>query len=427
MTTGTLSLDQAFHRQERVSGGRLYTWLIGFYTFLLIALPTGNVFGLNVKMLAFVPLLYLTLTHAIRQKVNPYWGMSWLFGVPLFFSYWLFLGQREQYDFSLALLQYRNLLITLASCWFVSVYISEDKSRLIFFAKLVLWSVAAMSVLKMLIVVYCVARGIPVSTVINGIGDSFGIKLMSFELNEADPGAIGSRIMFTSDLLLAPCCFAAIATRRLLGFGRLTMMCLLLLYLISMVFSFSRFHWAYCGGAILLGFLVAKGEKVMMSVLLSGALASAIFVPAISGILALRFASNLVNDSDAPRHIQIAALSTFFWNAPFQGHGWGTFPRNCIRSELLPYTYEVELLAVAGQVGLIGILAMLLLAAWYFSPLLKWGRGGVAFRVAVLCLFGTFLLGGLTNPMLLSSISSVSYGLLRVLGELGPCAGTEQV
>jgi hypothetical protein len=259
----------------------------------------------------------------------------------------------------------------------------------------------------------------------NGIGDSFGIKLMSFELNEAEPGALGSRIMFTSDLLLAPTCFAAIAGRRILGFGRATMILLLLLYLISAVFSFSRFHWAYCAAAIVLGFLVAKGEKIMMMLVISTVVGCALSVPAIWDILALRFASNVVTDSDAPRHTQIAALKTFFWNAPLLGHGWGTFPRDCIRSELLPYTYEVELLALFGQIGILGVLALLLLAVWYFKPLFNLRGSGTAYRMALLCLLAVFILGGLTNPMLLTSISSVSYGFVRVLGEVDPSLGPD--
>ena len=417
MATDTVNLDQSFGKHQRLSGSYVHLWLIGVYTFLLIALPTGNVFGLNVKMLAFVPLLCVTLVQAIRQKANPYWMLSWLVGVPLFFSLWLFLGQTEQYDFSMAFLQYRNVSITLAGCWFVSVFIAGDKKRTIFMAKIVLWSVAAMAVLKLLIVAYCLESGVPVSTVMNGIGDSFGIKLMSFELNEAEPGAIGSRIMFTSDLLLAPACFAAIAARRMLGFGRSTMIFLIVLNLVSVIFSFSRFHWAYCAVAILLGFLVAKGEK-FMTVLISVLFAGALSVPAVWGILALRFASNVVSDSDAPRVTQITALKTFFWNAPLLGHGWGTFPRDCIRSELLPYTYEVELLALLGQIGILGVTTLLLLAVWYFKPLFKWRDSGALYRMALICLVVIFILGGLTNPMLLTSISSVSYGFIRVLGEM---------
>ena len=420
-----MNLDQPFGEARHGSNDRLHAWLIGIYTVLLVALPTGNVFGLNVKMLAFVPLFCVTLARAIHRKANPYWMLSWLVGLPLLFSFWLFPGQAEQYDLSMALLQYRNVMITLAGCWFVSVFIDGDEERMISFAKIVLWSVAAMSILKMLIVAYCLLRGVPVSAVMNGIGDSFGIKLMSFELEEAEPGAIGSRIMFTSDLLLAPACFAAIATRRILGFGRPIMILLIVLYLISAIFSFSRFHWAYCAGAILLGFLVARGEKVMMMLVIAMAVSSALFVPAIGDIIALRFASNVVSDSDAPRRTQIVALKTFFWNAPLQGHGWGTFPRDCIRSELLPYTYEVELLALFGQIGIVGILALATLAVWYFKPLFRLRSRGTAYRLALLCLLMVFVLGGLTNPMLLTSISSVSYGFLRALGEINPSAVCE--
>jgi len=427
MAAGTIHLERPFGEDQRQSGYRLYLWLIGIDTVLLIGLPTGNVFGLNVKMLAFVPLFCVTLAHAIGRRANPYWMLSWLAGLPLFFSFWLFPGQAEQYDLSLAFLQYRNVMITLAGCWFVSVFIGRDRGRILSFARVVLWSVAGVAVLKILILAYCLESGIPVSVVMNRIGDSFGIKLMSFDLNEADPGVIGSRIMFSSDLLLAPSCFAAIAARRILGFGRPRMMVLLGLYLISAVLSFSRFHWAYCAGAILLGFLVAKGEKWMMVLVIATGVGTALSIPAIWDILALRFASNVVSDSDAPRRTQIAALKTFFWNAPLLGHGWGTFPRDCIRSELLPYAYEVELVALLGQIGIVGVLALFLLACWYFKPLFRWRGGGTAYRMALVCLLTVFLLGGLTNPMLLTSISSVSYGLLRALGEIDPTVPVKPV
>lgn len=420
MVTGSVHFIPPLEERQSLSSARFYPWLVSFYTILLIALPTGNFFGLNVKMVAFIPLFFATLFRAIGQKANPYWMLSWLVGVPLYFCYWVFLGQAAQYDLSLAFTQYRNLLITLAGCWFTFVYISEDRSRLLPFIRLVLWVVAAMSVLKVLVTAYCFLRGIPVSTIMNGIGNTFGIKLMSFELNEADPDAVGSRIMFTSDLLLAPCCFAAIALRRRLGFGRLGMFTLLLLYVTSVIFSFSRFHWAFCGLAIVLGFAVAKGEKWMLLLLVAAVVLSALFIPAFSGILALRFASNVVSDSDAPRHLQIAALSRFFWHAPLLGHGWGTYARDCIRSTDAPYSYEVELLALLGQIGILGVLSLFLLAGRYFKALFRWRENGVAFRMAALTLLATFIAGGITNPMLLTSISSVSYSLFLLLGELGP-------
>ncbi|ADW71140.1 hypothetical protein AciX9_3857 (plasmid) [Granulicella tundricola MP5ACTX9] len=401
-----------------MSSARLDAWLFSFYTILLIVLPTGNFFGLNVKMVAFVPLFFVMLFRAIGKRTNPYWMLSCLVGVPLYFCYWVFPGQTGQYDLSLAFAQYRNLLITLAGCWFALVYISEDRTRSLSFIRLVLWVVAAMSVLKVLVTVYCLMRGIPVSTIMNGIGNFFGIKLMSFELDEADPDAVGSRIMFTSDLLLAPCCFAAIAMRRRLGFGRLTMFTLLLLYVVSVIFGFSRFHWAFCGLAIVLGFAVAKGEKWILLLLVAAVVLSALFIPAISGILALRFASNLVSDSDAPRHVQIAALSRFFWNAPLLGHGWGTYARDCIRSTDFPYSYEVELLALLGQIGIVGVLSLFLLAGRYFKSLFQWRKNNVIFRMAMLALLTTFIVGGTTNPMLLTSISSVSYALFLMLGDL---------
>ena len=122
----------------------------------------------------------------------------------------------------------------------------------------------------------------------------------------------------------------------------------------------------------------------------------------------------MAGGSDAFREEQIPALERFFFDAPFLGHGFGSYTPEVIRGEL-PYAYEVQLYALGGQVGLIGLLLISTLAFYYFRPLWRGSTTTLGRRASLGLLLVVWLAAGLYNPMLLNSAAAMSYAILREL------------
>jgi hypothetical protein len=72
-------------------------------------------------------------------------------------------------------------------------------------------------------------------------------------------------------------------------------------------------------------------------------------------LFTLRFSNRFADSSDIERTIQKNVLKRFFIEAPVFGHGLGSYSTQSIRSFEFPYSYELHVLALFGQVGILGI------------------------------------------------------------------------
>ena len=125
-----------------------------------------------------------------------------------------------------------------------------------------------------------------------------------------------------------------------------------------------------------------------------------------------RFSGEAARYSDLIRHQQVAVLSNRWSDHPWLGEGFGLYSQRFVRSEKLPYSYEVQWLALLWQSGLIGWIlwqGTLLALLW---PLL-------ALRprtsLGLLILAGGYWMSGWTNPYVISLLSGVLYGMIHLL------------
>ena len=92
-----------------------------------------------------------------------------------------------------------------------------------------------------------------------------------------------------------------------------------------------------------------------------------------------------------------------------------------IRNDDAPYSYEDQLLALVGQVGIVGIVFLSALTLYYFRDL--WPHRGQRDGYRAFAL-GMILIGwicaGLFNPEVISSAASVSYAAIAAM------AGSEE-
>ena len=311
--------------------------------------------------------------------------------------------------------------MTLASCWLAAVAMDDGEDSKLSLLRTILHAEVIACVIKMLLLGYSFAKGIPVSVMVDGISDAFGVELMGLDFESA----LG-RIQFVADGLIPLCLYLLLRYRTRMRIGVLSGLGMFLLLTLSLAFTFSRYFWAFAGLTFVLGLVLGKKDRFQATILAALAVVVLVSLPLLVTLYQFRFSNAVAGDSDNIRTQQIPTLERFFSSAPLFGHGFGSYPNAVIRSVKVPYEYEVQIYALAGQEGLVGLTLMVMLLALYFAPLWPRTWQAVPRKLGLLAILMVWLAAGLFNPMLLSSAAAMSYAFIRCLAGIdvaGPGAG----
>jgi hypothetical protein len=394
--------------------------LFCFYIICLILLPSGTLFGVNLKIPIFIPLLLLAINQAAKKE-HRLFHFSFNLLVSTVFLGWALLSQF--YPFTppnLALSHYKDVMTLLAGCWFVRLF-TEDDEDLKTFLRVCIYTVACSGGIKLSIFFYSLYTGVPTAAVIEGISHAFGVLLIGAEFGDAD---IGGRLQFGSDNLVPLSIFAILCARKKLKIGIWAALAIMGLLLFSSIYAFSRFLWVSTIFGFMLGFLVAKKDKLHLVYVGATAAFIAYFFNVLSAIVTFRLNEDLVNASDIERVIQQRALHKSFMEAPLLGHGLGSHTTMSIRSIELPYAYELQVPALLVQVGVIGMMLFIFLLLNYYWKAFTFERGVRLYQISVLMLLAVLLASGFFNPTLITSGAAVSFGMLFGLAKLGRTRAT---
>jgi hypothetical protein len=404
----------AFLSVSKRSPLRLFRWMLAVYVFMLVLLPSGSIFGINVKFVWFFLLLPTAILMFFRQHRVTRFRVALLPLVPAVMLFWILLSQYYDFAPEFALAQYKDILVTIVSCWFASLLCAEGQSETVEFVRVVVFSEVTASALKAALLVYAFVRGVPVTQIVEWIKNVFGVSLMTFDFE-----SMLGRIQFISDGIIPICIFAILRYRKDLRFGIASAIAMLVVLLASDFFSFSRYFWGFSVVAIVLGLFL--GKKDLFQVLLIAALStiSLSSLPLLTTVVELRFSSRIVDASDQDRAGQLDALKEFFQSAPVLGHGMGSYTRRIIRNDDAPYSYEDQLLALAGQLGVVGTFGLSLLTLYYFRDLWPQPGRGVIQSLGLAVVLLMWICAGLFNPEVVSSAASVSYAAISAMAGIG--------
>jgi hypothetical protein len=183
--------------------------------------------------------------------------------------------------------------------------------------------------------------------------------------------------------------------------------------------TFSRYLWAYTLLGLLLAYGCSKWDRVQGAFLVVAAIGISSMFGLLVQVVTFRFSSAVAGSSDLERVVQNQALREFFISAPVFGHGLGSYTSAVIRSEALPYSYENQIGALAGQVGVVGCILLLTLTGYYYFKAVRESCDSFRYKIALIILLAVWIFGGFLNPQLISSSASVSYGFLLALALTG--------
>lgn len=185
-----------------------------------------------------------------------------------------------------------------------------------------------------------------------------------------------------------------------------------LLFLFCLFCSFSRYIWMMAVAALFMSFLLLP-RRAAIAVLLASLALSPVAYPWIDfSPVVSRFSANTSGDSDAIRFMQYEALSRDMDGHLLFGHGWATFRVDFIRDATLPYSYEMQWLALLYQIGVVGVLCIAALIALVLLPYQRMSRA----EYGMVVLFMLTVLAAFTNPVLLGRSPGAIYAFVAFYG-----------
>ena len=225
---------------------RLFDPIFSAYVFTTIFFPSGTIYGVNLKL----PLYALLIPLALRRFFQKYPAntamLAMMLAIPAVLSLWVLEGVVDGFAAGGAIRQFMDIMLILLMCWLTFLFCEEREAGRVRFLLLVLNCEVATSLFKAGIITYALARGVSVVSVVAVLSRAFGVDLMT-----ADIGALFGRIQFVSDALIPICIFIVVRYRDRLQLGYTRAVASILLLLVSVAFSFSRYFWGYTVVALL--------------------------------------------------------------------------------------------------------------------------------------------------------------------------------
>lgn len=398
--------------QHCISENKTTDRLLAFFLYSSIVLPTGSLFGINVKILS----LFIFLAGLLLKRKDNVITLTIVKLSPLIFFLliWIALSITVMnYDIEYLPSQSKDIIVFFLMFYICSIYAGKycGYEHLI---KKITTAIFIVGIMKVMILAFSFATGTPVSVIIRQMGALFGTAIMTFDVESSSI----SRINFTSDSIIFICLFYLFMKLFREGFTKKDYVVLAVICLSALV-SMSRFQWATCALSVMVAlFLNLRKKKAFIVVCMMVVFSvSALSLPSVQEMIKTRFDQRVVAASDIERNLQKRAIYAKIDESPILGNGVGYYIPTMIRSYIAKYSYELQIQALVMQFGIIGSLVIMLMI---LLPLAFTGRGmGVTTFLMYMGLCVVWISGALFNPVLFSSSAGAGMAALHAIGNSG--------
>lgn len=377
--------------------------------FMAVCLPTGSIFGLNVKIIAFGAfaaafLLYLVL-HSVNWLTPGELVFLCLFGASLCF--WslvaLLNGQSEVTD---VLHQLRDIASTVVIAWLCISFVRRGHLRAESVITTVVYAIAVLSLLKLALVAATFGWHIdPIEVLESVFGEGAIVGgSIAFSL---------TRVEFSSDIIGSLALFAILCPSVSgVRFRRVSIVFLVSVLLTSGLLAYARYIWFLEIFAVVAAMIIERRIKLLVTLILAATPITYVSYELLQPLLEARLFSDATIDSDRTRLEQSRALIEEIKARPVFGKGLGTHVSRLIRSEQNRYSYELQWLSLFMQLGVVGIMGILFLVGAAARDLLASRHPA---KIWLVLFFTFWLLSGWTNPHLTSSFAGAAFGVFMAM------------
>jgi hypothetical protein len=376
--------------------------------FLLVVLPTGAVFGVNVKVIGLGIFLGVLLLYLIRSgEWLSFSDVVFLGLVSVFLCIFLLNGVLSgQTEINQSFSQLRDIATTIFISWLSLFVVRRGLVRAESLITVIIYAVLAESAAKLLLMI------MPTFLTLQ----AFEAARSIFGDWDFVTGGIGNglfRMQLPADIL-APFALFALLAPSVSGvrFGRVFSFVICTVALGSGFIAFSRYIWFVYAVAILAAMVVEWNWKRLIATVLVALVISVSVYTFLEDAVELRFQSKGTDISDEIRAEQARALIEEFEDRPILGKGLGSHATAVIRADRLLYSYELQWLAFLMQVGIVGVIGIVALLGASMRDLVMARHSA---KPLVLLLFLLWLVSGFTNPYMTNSFAAVTFGLFMAL------------
>lgn len=384
---------------------------LSFFIFVTIILPTGSLFGINLKMLSLVGVfLLLVISKKNNILINTFFlliPVAFFLASSMLYSFIIF-----KFDDSFVLAQAKDILVFFLMFYILTQY-AKLENKYEFIANTIVKALYFVGLIKIIILLYAFYAGLPVSFVILSLSEFFNTPIMTYDVENT----YIARINFTSDLIIPVSIFYMLMKFYRRGFTKFEAF-MVLIILFSAFITMSRFQWVFSIIAIIFSIMMNINNKKSFIALIFISTISffSLTFQSVQEALFARFDSKLVNASDIERIIQRQEIEKAIFDAPLLGNGIGYYIPNLIRSDVAKYSYELQLHSLIMQLGLLGFLFIFFMI---LMPLIRSARYmSVNMFICYFSLILIWISSALFNPMLFSSSAGISMALFYIISKV---------
>lgn len=390
---------------------RCFDPFLSIFIFLAVLLP-GSIYGVNLKYPLYAALIPLAFLRCFQRGMATPRHLVAVLAILTSLAFWIVIALLYRFDTPSIVRQFTDIFLTVMVCWFVWLAWLEDPASCFRFLRLVVNASLVTALAKLGLIVYALLRGIPIVKMVMWVDSIFGVDLMTMSL-----GDLLGRFQLIADELIPICVFIVLRYRDRLNFSSFRASLTILILVISVLFSFSRYFWVFTLITFIMGLLMGKKDRFQAGLLSLLCVTLLVSLPIVLSVYQTRFSDAVTGGSDAQRTEQIIPLRNFFFDAPLFGHGLGSYTPVLLR-EYSPagrYSYEVQLLALSGQIGIVGMFLLASLMIFYYKRLWTPGTIPLRDRIAIMVLLLLWLAAGAGNPLLFQPVAGVNYACLAAL------------
>ena len=402
---------------------------------LVIILPTGNVAGLNIKLLFMLVITSFVLYDiVINDMTDAIAGsIKYVSSISVVLLAWVIIGllKNDAYEFY-GFSQFKDFMATIIVTWLGYYLYRRRLLDWYYYFRLVLYAHLTYIMLKVAMFTAVFLNYITLTNLVDFIRNVFGYSLVTFNFS----GNIIESNVVRLDLLndsLSPYLLLFLLNTEQLGIRIKpnSKFFMIILLIVNILIGYKR-SLIIVGLFVLLYsiFFAMKSSTRLKALIVVSAIVAVLYInysEEINYFVVDRFSSSSQDYSDTLRLEQFHVLMNEFYDNYLIGKGMGGYAYNYIRSEDLPYSYEMQWMQFLMQFGILGIIIVILTYCTIIIPAIRnWFRVDAKIRIIVLISFVSWGLISFTNPMMLSSFCSAFYTLI-LLTALKYCSPTDAI
>ncbi|KHT14082.1 hypothetical protein [Pectobacterium carotovorum] len=381
------------------------------FLFFIVILPSGNIFGVNVKILSIMAMIFFNSIFLFKKRKLKKRSIMCFFitFLSVFFVFcFYFIGVMNGNLPDHVNSETTLFLTFFISCMFLYISVVEGSIKSEQVLKTIIYGSIFYSLIKIVLILLFAFKVIPISVVVLYLQENHGVYPMMLQITSNI-----TRFQLANDFIMCFLLYLMIVKSSCFLFmSRNFFIITFVVLTVSVITSFSRYMFIVIFLAAIIKFLfmgriTSKGMIYFVGVFLLSIIITFSTFDEISNAIDTRFNSSATVTSDRTRDLQFDCLSRAVFESPIYGNGgMGAYNKSCPGPDGDEYSYEVQYLGFAYKFGFLLTAFFLFIYSYQLIGSYE-GRFFSRRNISVSIGLFSWLCIGMFNPYLVSAYASV--------------------